>query len=511
MASLLESSRKSSVYVVSAQIICRILGMAATVILARNLTVADYGVYNLFFGSILIFSFLTNFGLAGSLQRFLAEYAGIRKYGLFFRTFFFSMTFRLLSGVIVFTAAILVYDRLAGYLGVSAYKYEFTLFCLGTYALFQADFLQLALNSLFLHRDSCLGQMAYVSLRLGSFVVLLVFLEGGLSAVYGAELLAYGAGAVLLWILFQRNAYFPQKKCAFQKSQAIEWKRFFRFSAYNAATIPGGILFNQAMDFFVVAAMATTNQLGIYALGSRASNMLLSIMPQNLLQTVLRPAFYHHYYSVEEKRIELNRMFRSLVVLIAAVLFPALVLVAIQAEFILTLIFKSKFVEATPIFIILLAFSVFRVLELPSDLVLQAIEKVQARLYAQVFAVYNIVAAVLLMPRLGLLGVAFSTGSALMGKCLFWYFMAHRYAGISLCWSALLRIGANTMVAAVVAYGVGKFGDSPLWMLASMVMGFIVYIGMSLVNHFFDDREKELVNKFCRRRIFRVPYPAEVS
>lgn len=504
MTSLLESSRKSSIYVVPAQIISRVLGMIATVVLARNLTVADYGVYNLFFGSILIFSFFTNLGLAGSLQRFLAEYAQLERLGLFFRTFFFSIGYRLVSGVIVFILAILLFDKFAAYFDISTYKWEFILFCLGTYALFQIDFLVVALNSLFLHGHSNLGQLAYQMLRVVSIVVLLVYLRGGLSEVFAGELLAYCFGAVLFWLLLNRKAYAPKKEKAHGDRARIEWMRFLRFSAYNAATIPGGILFSHATDYFIVAAMATTNQLGIYALGSRASDMLMSIMPQNLLQTVVRPAFYRHYYSVEEKNVELNRMFRSLVVLIAAFLFPALVLVGVQAESILTFVFKSKFASATPVFIMLLVFNVFKVLELPSDLVLQAIEKVQVRFYAQVFAVYNVVSAVLLMSKFGLLGVAFATGSALMGKCVFWYSMARYYTGISICWGALLKIGMNTAVAGVVAVWIGRFGDSPLWMFASLATGAIVYVVMSLVYHFFDDREKELVNRFCKRQVFKV-------
>ena len=201
-------------------------------------------------------------------------------------------------------------------------------------------------------------------------------------------------------------------------------------------------------------------------------------------------------------------MFRTLVVMIAAVLFPVLVLVGIQAEPILTFVFKSKYAEATPVFIMLLSFNLFHAIELPSDLVLQAIEKVQARLYAQIFAVYNIVAAVLLMPEFGLIGVAFATGSALMGKCLFWYFMARHYTGITLCWVALLKIGTNTIIAGAAAYGVASFGNTPLWMFMSLVAGSIVYVAMSLVNHFFDDREKELVNRFCKLQIFKIEHPS---
>jgi O-antigen/teichoic acid export membrane protein len=102
MPSLIENSRKSSIYVAAAQVINRVLGMIVTVILARNLTVSEYGIYNLFLGSILIFSFFTNFGIAGSLQRFLAEYASRKKFGLFFRTLFFSLKFRFVSGILFF-------------------------------------------------------------------------------------------------------------------------------------------------------------------------------------------------------------------------------------------------------------------------------------------------------------------------------------------------------------------------------------------------------------------------
>ena len=509
MASLLENSRKSVIHVASSQVVLRAMGMVATVILARNLTVEDYGVYNLFFGAILVFNFFTNLGLVGSLQRFLAEYAKKEKYGVFFRTFFFSMGYRVISGIVVFVIAVALFDWFSVFFGVSVYKYEFILFCLGTYALFHIDFLVVALNSLFLHSYTSLVQLIYHSIRLVSIVIFLLLLEGGgLTEVFIGELFAFVIGAILLWLVFNSKAYLPRKEKSLKDKTGIEWKRFLRFTAYNAATIPGGVLFNQAMDFFVVAAMATTSQLGIYALGSRASNMLLSIMPQNILQTVVRPVFYHRYYSVGDKvediNRELNRMFRSLVVLIAAVLIPTIVLVIALAEPLLVFVFKSKFSEATPVFIMLMFFNVFKILELPSDLVLQAIEKVQARLYAQIFAVYNVIAAILLMPEFGLLGVAFATGSAAMGKCVFMYVMARYYTGISINWGAILCIGINTAIAAGVTVWVSHIDDSPLWMFISLIAGAVVYVGVSAVNHFLDNYEKNLVNKIFKRRIFKV-------
>jgi len=501
MTSIFESSRKSSAYIIPAQIVARITGIIATVLLARNLSVEDYGVYNLFLGSALVFSFLTNIGIAGSLQRFLPEYARLRKNTLFFKTFFYAIGYRLVSAAVVFVAVLQFFDEFAGFFNVSGYKEPFILFCIGTYALFQIEYIVVALNAMFLHQYTAIGQIVYTTLRVVLIAIALLKLQDRLPKIYFAEFIAYGIGGLLLGYFFWIRAYEPMKEKSSDESEKIEWRRFLRFSAYNASTIPGGILFSNAMDYFVVAVMATTNQLGIYALGSRASKMLLSAMPQSILQTIIRPALYHRYYSVAEKDIELNRMHNSLVVMNAAFLFPIIALVGIHAESILVLVFRSKFADSTPVFLVLLFFNIFTVLELPSDLVLQTVEKVQARLYAQVFAIYNLIAAVILMPKYGVLGVAFATGSALMGKCLFYYIMARYYTGISICWAAIFRIAVNTVIAAIAAYWVDSFGDSYIWIFTSLSVGLIIYIALFFANNFLSDQEKELVNRLCQRHI----------
>jgi|GEM_PF-2197826 len=498
--SVLDSSRKSTLFVAPAQIASQAVGMIATIILARNLSVEAFGVYNMFLGSMLVFGFLTNPGIAGSLQRFLPEYARLGKPDVFFKTFFYSISYRTVASVVVFSLAVFLFSRFAGFFHVADYRPQFFLFSIGAYAFFQIEYLTIALNALFLHKYSALGQTAYAVLRCGLIAVALIVVRGGLSLVYMGEIIAYWCAALAFWYVLWCQFAIRRKK----GDGGVEWKRFLRFSAYNSATIPGGILFSTAMDYFVVAAMATTHQLGIYSLGSRAGKMLLSNMPQNVLQTVVRPVFYHQYYSVQEKNAELKRMFRALVVLNAAFLFPVLALIGFQAEPILTFVFKAKYAQSTTVFIIFLIFNAFSILDLPCDLVLQTIEKLLARLFAQIFAVYNLVAAILLMPKYGIIGVAFATGSAVMGKCLFYYIMVHRYTGISLNWSPLARISLNTAVAAGSTYAVSLLCRSLLWMLVSLVAGSITYMFMFIINNPLQTSEKELVNRFCKRRIFKV-------
>lgn len=500
--SLLDSSRKSSVIVAPVQLVSKAIGLITTIVLARYLTVSEYGIYNLITGSLIIFSLVTNWGLGSALQRFIPEYVRTYQYARLFKTFFFSQGFRAVTGIIAIAITVALFEPMSVFLKIEGFKVPYILFCIGSYAFFQVEFLQVAFNGFLLQKYSALTQLGVVFLQL---VLLINFLNAGgnLISVFEIQIITYVLACLVMWTLFMRKVYWPLRFHS-EGSATIEKKRVGRFALLSAATIPGGFIFSYALDYFVISAMATSNQLGIYALASRASNMVMSLMPDTLMETVVRPAFYQRYSSIQEKKSELNRMFRSLTVMIAAVMFPVLVLVGIQAGPILTFAFKSKYADSTPIFLIFLAFNTFMVLDLPSDLVLQAIEKVQVKLYAQVFAIYNLGADIILMSKFGLLGVAFATGSALMAKCLFWYFMARRYTGISIGWSALLKIGINTAVAGGIAYGVSLFGNSIIWVFASLASGFFVYVALSLLNPFFDDREKDMVNRFLKRRVFKV-------
>jgi len=473
-------------------------------VLARFLSVSHFGVYNVITGFILVFSLVTSFGLGSSLQRFLPEYEKKEEWKRLFNTFFFSQGFRAVSGLIAIVLATISFDLFAPFFKIQQYWIPFVLFCIGSYAFFQIEFLQIAFNSIFLHFYTAIGSLFYLGLRL-VLITCLLYMGYGLIGAFYADIIAYLIGCLLLWFLFFSKVYVKEKEWFEDTAAGIEWKRLLSFSLYSSATIPAGIILSQAMDVYVVAAMSTMNQVGIYALGSRASKMLLSIMPQNVLQSVIRPTFFQRYYSVKEKNVELNLMFRSLVIMNAAFLFPILALAGVQAEGILTVIFEAKFAESTTIFLIFLVFNAFTIFELPSDLVLQSIEKLHVRLYAAMFAaIYNLIAAILLMPKYGIMGVAFATGSAAMGKCVFFYVMASKYTGISFQWRGLFKIIVNTSIAATLTYLVGLLGNTNLWMFFSLIVGTCAYIGMFLMNNCLDVRDRELVNRFCKRRIFNV-------
>ena len=502
MSELIEKTRRSTYFTMPAQIVTRILGMGYVIVLARGLSVDEYGIYNFVMGALLLLGFLCNLGLASSLQRFLPEYSKLDKNTLLIRTIYFAHLFRTVLGLLVLIASCLTFDIWAVKFGIESRKVEFIMFSIGAFFLFQIEYLQIELNALFMHWATAIMQILYSLLKL-IFVLFVLFYGFGLTEILAVEAFSYFIGMLFAIYALVFHVILPYKKRADRNDNAeLEYKRLIRYSGYNAMVIPGNIMYSHSMDYFVIAAMANPFDLGLYALASRVSKMITSVMPQNILQSVIRPAFYHHYYSVDDKKKELEKMLNSLVRLIAAFLFPSVALVLVTAEPLITLIFGSNY--AVAVFMVLVVFSLFTALEFPSDMVLQAIEKVQARLYAQIFAVYNVIAAIILMNMYGIIGVAFATGTALMFKCLFFYYMANYYTGIKVDMLSLVRISVNTILSALAAYLIIRLNATWPYFLLSLLVGSLVYLLMTYLNNFMNHDEKILLNRFVKRRVFNV-------
>ncbi len=480
----------------------RLIGLLTTVILARYLSVAEFGIYNLLIGSALILGVFTDAGLGSSLQRFVPEYMRTQQHSRLFRTFFFSESYAAVSGLIVATVLIVCFPIYASRLKLNEYFVAVVLFLVGYVVSSQLLFLQVTFNGMLKQVLASLTDVLYMALRLLG-VLLVVLLGARLVNVFIAELCAAVLVCATMWSIFLTRVYRPLRpKPGLDGS--LERRRLARYSLLNAASMPGSFIYSYSSDYLVIGVMASATQLGIYSLASRASQMLMVIMPPSLLQSIMRPVFYHRYYSVEEKEAELQRMFRFMVTFTASVLFPTVTLACIEAKRILPYVFGSSFTASVPIFVLMMGFTMFTILDLPSDLVLQAIEKVQGRVYAQIFAVYNIAAAILLLPVWGLMGVAFATGSAVTLRSLTWFFMARHYSRISLPAWPLFKIVTNCVVAGLATYLVGLVGQAVAWAFIGVAVGLLVYVGASRVNVFLNEDERQLVNRFMKRRVFRV-------
>jgi O-antigen/teichoic acid export membrane protein len=98
---------------------------------------------------------------------------------------------------------------------------------------------------------------------------------------------------------------------------------------------------------------------------------------------------------------------------------PALAYAIAFHEELVQVIFGTKFVEHSWLLPLIAAFSTVNVIAIPATLVAQYEEKAGIILLSKVFAIYNVVALLVLLPIIGIFGAAIASGSAQVLKSAF--------------------------------------------------------------------------------------------
>jgi O-antigen/teichoic acid export membrane protein len=93
-----------------------------------------------------------------------------------------------------------------------------------------------------------------------------------------------------------------------------------------------------------------------------------------------------------------------------------------------TVVFGGKFVDYSALFPMIVAFTTLNAFATPATLVAQYEERAAIILISKIFAIYNIVALLALIPLAGLYGAVIATGSAEFFKNLFIWWFARRRA-----------------------------------------------------------------------------------
>jgi O-antigen/teichoic acid export membrane protein len=100
---------------------------------------------------------------------------------------------------------------------------------------------------------------------------------------------------------------------------------------------------------------------------------------------------------------------------------------AYHSEIVLV-IFGGRFIEDSWLLPLVVAFGTITAIDVPVTLVAQYEEKAGVILSSKIFAFYNVIALLLLLPRFGLYGAAVATGTAQIMKTVFVWWHVRRSA-----------------------------------------------------------------------------------
>jgi O-antigen/teichoic acid export membrane protein len=470
-------ARRSLFDTITYRVASQVSTVLAYIVLVRATSKSDFGVYNLLYSFIPLVGTAASLGLEQSLRRFQPEY--LRQGSVQAAAWLVKRVaaLRLAANLTVLGIVWLAWNRLAPHFDLGGYRVEFSIFCALLLLHFQAQILQLTLAAHMLHRFS-VGSVAMLSFgKLIGYSTLALAGALNLRNAICADLLAY-----LTIYLFLRITYYRRCTAGIPKEtyrpDPDERKRLLRYGLYNNFNDAGTLFLDSRIDNFFIAAFMNSVAVGIYSFYVRLNEMAVSLLPVRLFDNIIQPMFFAIKPAEADYRVP--QYFTLLVNANLLLLWPMLAFsFAYHAE-IVRVVFGGKFIEHAWLLPIIMGFATINSFATPVALVAQYEEKVHVQLLSKLFAIYNVIALLVLIPYMGIYGAALAIGSAqLMKNSFVWWHVRRRAvwvnAGTSIAVSAALWASA-------VALCYGLKSAVPVPAFGQLILGAIVIGGCALLH-----------------------------
>jgi O-antigen/teichoic acid export membrane protein len=470
-------ARRSLFDTITYRVASQVSTVLAYIVLVRATSKADFGVYNLLYSFIPLVGTAASLGLEQTLRRFQPEY--LRQDSARAAAWLVKRVTALRFGtnVVVLGIVWLSWNRVAPLFDLGAYRVEFSIFCGLLLLHFQTQVLQLALAAHMLHRFS-VGSVAMLSFgKLIGYSALALAGSLNLRNAICVDLFAYLTIYIFLRITYYRRCTASIPKETYRPG-SDERKRLVRYGLFNNFNDAGTLFLDSRIDNFFIAAFMDTVAVGIYSFYMRLSEMAVNLLPVRLFDNIIQPMFFSVKPADADRRVP--QYFTLLINANLLMLWPMMAFSFTYHAEIVRVVFGGKFVEASWLLPIIMAFAVFNSFATPVALVAQYEEKVHIQLLSKIFAIYNVIALLVLIPLMGIYGAALAIGSAQVMKNSFvWWHVRRRAvwgnAGRSVAFSAALFAGA-------VALCYGLKSAVPVPAFAQLILGSIVIGCAALIN-----------------------------
>lgn len=454
------------------QIILKLLGLFTSIFIIRNFSVIDYGIYNQLLYALPVFSVLGACGAPFLLRRFIPESMAGGNLHAVQRMVWASAGLTLLVTSLLVFLAVLFKSSLAEILNSPSIKNYITIFGVGVVFATLANLLETAATSLLLQNISNLASVT--SSIVQAILFFLVILTGwGVLGLIVAFVITNFVWSAFLSIALVR--YFSKQEIDIRRNFDLDLKRIGRFAGVSYLNEALYLVFSSVTDVYILSIFTDPHTVGLYTFALTTVRLLTQWSPAVAGRNVIEPLFYQKY-SKSKDAGDLNGAFNQVLKFVMLFSIPLLVGAFVLGDVIINMIFGVKYIEALPVFLILMLFDLFSAFSWPLGLVTYSIEKVEVILCSRFFLIYNLITSLLWVQSLGMLGIALSSGSAVLLKNVFIWFVMKRYVKITIDWGMIgkflissLGMGICVLLARSLAVNV--------WMLISLIFSAVVIFG----------------------------------
>lgn len=469
-------ARRSLFDTITYRVASQIATVLGYVVLVRAMTKQDFGVFNLLYAFIPLVGTAASLGLEQTLRRFQPEY--LRRGSVEGAAWLVKRVaaLRLATNLLVLAVVFIAWRRVAPYFDLGPYRAIFAIFCVLMLLHFQTQILQLTMAAHMLHRYS-VGSVAMLSF--GKFISYSILAFSGAltlrTAIY-ADTLSYAVIYVFLRSMYSLHSSGTVCTKNFRPSDD-ERKRLLRYGLFNNFNDAGTLFLDSRIDNFFIAAFMNPVAVGIYSFYVRLNEMAINVLPGRLFDNIIQPMFFA--VKPAEADARLPQYFTFLLNTNLLVLWPIFAFsVAYHAE-IVRVIFGGKYIEASWLLTIILGFALINSFSTPVALVAQYEEKAHIQLLSKVFAIYNVIALLVLIPYMGIYGAAVAIGSSQILKNSFvWWYVRGRAVWINAAASIASSIFFWGVATAVCLGLKSLIGGPPL---LHLILGTVIFGGVAFI------------------------------
>jgi O-antigen/teichoic acid export membrane protein len=459
--------------------------------LTKNLSVGEFGEYNLILSTQVFFVLLSSFGLPSIVLRFIPEYIVRNDYSAARKIIRYSIAIAVLSGIVLSIISLLL---------SKAFPEIINKFFIAEYL-----FLSSVLGFLRVEVRICdsifcaflkQGYKTFLEV-LGAGIKLLLFI---LSIKFGFGLfgiiLCIGIVDMLLIIayLFRIEYYLYGKKSTttdLSKSRVIT----YGIKEYTAKVL--SFFLDTRIDAYFITFYLGVASTGIFYFVLNIVTMLAEYMPGNIMQPVSQAIFARQYAKYENQK-EINYLFKLNNKLKAFFVFPVFIGFFLVSDKVVILFF-NKYENSIQLFPIILFFMLFYIFLIPIRNIITTLEKSEITVLSSIVILYKIPMTILLTKNFGLMGTAFAMGSTLFIYFLIHFFLTKRLINLEYPWHAFYKILTNSLIAGVAILFLRPFIADIFSLCGVIFLSGIIYLIVSYINKTFEEYDRQIINKPFKR------------
>jgi O-antigen/teichoic acid export membrane protein len=490
---IIDKSRTAVQYTLVFKTISQFVGGIAAIFLVRALSETEYGIYHLLYSIISLLGMVSSMGISNTIQRYIPEYYSKGEYYLANTLYRTASFLRLISNILLLALALIFWETVSPILKLSSYKTYFMLFTLIIFLDMQRSMLDTFLSSFFLHKFAKPIGCLFPLIRAGGYSLVIIFGKNIWYAIL-TDLAAYIVVFVALQMLYYRKI--PKSGGRHDTFPPAEKKRIIRYAMFYNFNEAGDGLFNSYFDNFIIVMFMNHAAVGAYSFCVTITVIIGRMLPLRYFMEVLRPAFFSTH--AKDRENDSSHFFQHTIKIHSIFSFPCFCFLLIYGQDLIIVFFQGKFIDYVPVLCTIFFF--FEVLTFPVGLIAQLKEKADIILYSKIFAVYNLIADIVLINYFGLLGAAFATGTAVLGKnCFIWWFIRENasFRGMG---TFYLKIAGFWSAITILLYATCQLIPHPLAKLFVGVFGFTTAFFLQFQCRYFNEMEKNLWLLFVERK-----------